>query len=511
MSRPPLRCLNLVVAAALMVAAVPAWSDDGSTSLTIYSTARPGAIPPELYRPIPGTNYVPSAGQVPGYAVIKEERDLELSRGRGELRFVDVAALIEPTTVRFESLTDADGTQVLEQNYQFDLVSSQKLLERFLDREITVEQLRGDEVEVFVGTLLSAQGGLILQDADGRVRSLNGYSGIRFPELPGGLITRPTLIWDVQARRGGEHRTRVTYQTSGITWWADYNLVFAEGKDANSGRLDVSAWVSIINQSGASYDDARLKLIAGDVQRAEQPGRFAKEVRAYDAVGAAAPGFEEKAFFEYHLYTLGRPTNLADNSTKQLELFDAARGVPAEKLLVYYGLGQRFGVFGSPRLDRNFGLQSNKKVDVYLRFENAEKNGLGVPLPSGRIRVNQLDTADGSLEFIGEDVIDHTPRGEPVLIRLGSAFDVVGERRQVDFRVDTSRKWMEEEIEIKLRNHKDDAVNVVVKENLYRWINWEIETASHPRERIDFRTIHFPVEVAARGEVTITYRVHYTW
>jgi hypothetical protein len=226
---------------------------------------------------------------------------------------------------------------------------------------------------------------------------------------------------------------------------------------------------------------------------------------------AAAPGFEEKAFFEYHLYTLGRPTTLPDNSTKQIELFDAARGVPAEKVLVYYGLGSSYGLFPSPVTDRNFGTQTNAKVDVYLRFENVEANGLGVPLPSGRVRVNQLDTADDSLEFIGEDVIDHTPRDEEVLIKLGSAFDVVGERKQADFRIDTSRNWMEETIKIELRNRKDEPVEVVVKENLFRWTNWEILEATHEWEKVDARTIHFPVRVEAGEEMQVRYRVRYTW
>ena len=437
-------------------AAVPAAD---STSLTIYSTARPGAVPADLYRPLPGgtSHNRPQPGRIPGYAVIKEERELELERGRADLRFVDVAALIDPTTVGFESLTDPEGTQVLEQNYQFDLVSQQKLVERYLDRQITVEQVRGDDIESFTGRLLSAAGGLILEDDRGRIRTLQGWSGIQFPELPGGLITRPTLVWDVQAERGGTHRARVTYQTQGMSWWADYNLVFAPGKDANSGLLDVGAWVSIINQSGASYDDAKLKLVAGDVHRAPQADpRFARGVRQMVMAESDVAGFEEKAFFEYHLYTLGRPTTLPDNSTKQLELFESARGVPAEKILVYYGLQGFYGFAPNPMTDRNLGHQSNPKVDVYLRFENVKDNGLGIPLPSGRIRVNQVDPADGSLEFIGEDVIDHTPRDETVLIRLGSAFDVVGERKQVDFRVDTVRKWMEDTIEVELRNRKDD-------------------------------------------------------
>jgi hypothetical protein len=222
-------------------------------------------------------------------------------------------------------------------------------------------------------------------------------------------------------------------------------------------------------------------------------------------------GFEEKAFFEYHLYTLGRPTTLPDNSTKQIELFDAARRVPARKLLVYYGMPGPGYVSNAPMQDRNFGTQMNRKVDVYLEFRNDEKAGLGIPLPAGRVRVSQLDAADGSLEFIGEDTIDHTPKNEQVRVKLGSAFDVVGERRQVDFSVNTGGKVMEEEIEIRLRNQKDAAVEVIVKENLHRWTNWQILSNTRSYEKEDSRTIHFPVKVPAGGESTVRYRVRYTW
>ena len=493
-----------------------AQQEDNSTTLTIYSTAAPGAIPPEMYR-----QAQPQLAQygraynlaIPGYAVVKLERAVALSAGRSTVRFSDVAALIDPTTVSFVSLTDPDGTHVLEQNYEFDLVSSAKLMERFLDRQITVEQARGDSIETFTGKLLSTSGGLILEDEDGQIRIIQGYSNVQFPELPGGLITKPTLVWDVSTTKPGSHRTRVSYQTTGMTWWADYNVVFTEGADANSGVLDIGAWVSIINRSGASYRDSKLKLIAGDVHRAPQPEmRYAVEFLGTPSRAKAARGFEEKAFFEYHLYTLGRPSTLPDNSTKQIELFPTAKGVPCEKVLVYYGLDRRYlGYFASPATDRNLGTQSNKKVDIYLQFKNAKRNNMGMPLPSGRIRVNKLDPADDSLEFIGEDTIDHTPKDEKVLIKMGSAFDVVGERKQLDFKVDSSRKWMEEQIEIKLRNHKDEAVKIIVKENLYRWVNWRITEKTHDFEKVDSRTIHIPITVQPDGEVTIRYRVHYSW
>lgn len=504
------RTLGIILATALaLTSAAPA---DESTALTIYSKAAPGAIPPELYRPVPTGQYQPYNQQsIPGYAVVRHERPITLEQGRSTIRFSDVAALIDPTTVAFRSLTDPAGTRVLEQSYQFDLVSNQKLLERFIDKTITVERIVGNGLETISGTLMSAQpGGLVLMDTSGKIRTVAGYSSIKFPSLPGGLITRPTLVWDIQSRRGGEQQTRVSYQTTGITWWTDYNITFTPGESANTGRIDLGAWVSIINRSGATYKDAKLKLIAGDVHRAPK-APMAMPSRGMEKGVAMADmhGFKEKAFFEYHLYTLGRPTTIPDNSTKQIELFDAARDVPAEKVLVYYGLPWAGGYRPGPMTDRNLGLSINKKVDVYLRFKNSKENGLGIPLPAGRIRVSQLD--DGSLEFIGEDTIDHTPKDETILIKLGSAFDVVGERKQTNFKVDSRRRWIDESFEITIRNHKPVPVKVIIKENLYRWSNWKITDSSHKYQKQDSRTVHFPVVVPKDGKGTVTYTVHYTW
>lgn len=500
----PLKLTALVAALAAALPAVAA--QPAGDALTIYSTARPGAISPDFYRG-------GGSGQgVPGYAVVRHQRDISLNRGRNSVRFTDVAALIDPTTVSFESLTDAQGTSVVEQNFQFDLVNTQKLLEKYIDRSISVDQIRGSGTESFSGTLLSTAGGLVLKREDGSIQTLPHNAGVRLPELPGGLITRPTLLWDIAANRAGNHAARVSYQTTGITWWADYNLTYKEGANANACTLDVGAWVSIVNKSGASYPDAKLKLVAGDVHRPQPQGRSYDAPRAQRAMVAemSAKGFEEKAFFEYHLYTLGRPTTLPDNSTKQIELFPAARAVPCEKTMVYYGAaGAR--PYGSPATDRNYGVQSNKKVDVYLGFKNAKERNMGMPLPSGRVRVSKLDAADQTLEFIGEDTIDHTPRNEQVLIKLGSAFDVVGERRQVNFSVDSSRKTMSEEIEVKVRNQKKEAVTVMVKENLYRWTNWQITNKSHDYRKDDARTVTFPVKIAAEGEAVVRYSVTYTW
>jgi hypothetical protein len=504
--------LAIAISGALLgMAAHGALAADAATAITIYSSAQPGGIPAEFYRPTPGQG-VPNAMAVPGYALVRDEREMKIRQGRSQVSFTDVAALIDPTTVTFTSLSDP-STRVLEQNFQFDLVSTQKLLLKFIDREITVDKNSGDTVTPITGTLLSAVDGIVLRGKDGSIYSIPAYTTVKFPDLPGGLNTRPTLVWDVQSPAGGAQRTRVTYQTGGVTWWADYNLIFNEGADANSGLLDLSAWVSIINQSGATYSDAKLKLIAGDVNRVKtemESRMFRRDVMEAAAAAPADAGFVQKDFFEFHLYTLGRPTTLPNNSTKQIELFDQAKQIPAKKILHYYGALNPY-MYDSPFTDRNMGVAMNKKVDVYLEFKNDKAYGLGVPLPAGRLRVSQLDKADGSLEFIGEDKIDHTPKDEQVRVKLGSAFDVVGERRQVDFVVDSKARWMEEEIEVKLRNHKTQAVDVVVKENLYRWSGWRILTKSHNFVKEDARTVSFTVKVPKDGETVVRYRVRYSW
>ncbi|HXX11362.1 MAG TPA: hypothetical protein VEK05_07560, partial [Burkholderiales bacterium] len=280
----------------LLLGAYHADAADQANAITIYSSAQPGAVSPDLYR------YGGQQGsQVPGYAVVRQERPIELKNGRSEVRFSDVAGLIDPTTVSFESLTDPSGTRVIEQNFQFDLVSTDKLLHKFIDRDISVEQIRGDKVDSYSGTLLSTSGGLVLRQSDGSVRVVSHSSGISLPSLPGGLITRPTLVWDVSTKKPGKHMARVAYQTTGITWWADYNLTYSEGADANSCSLSIGAWVSILNQSGASYPDAKIKLIAGDVHRAPAAAAPSARLmaRAMAEESRDQAGFQEKSFFEY--------------------------------------------------------------------------------------------------------------------------------------------------------------------------------------------------------------------
>ena len=449
--------------------------------------------------------------QIPGWGVVKEWRKISLAEGRNEFRFRDVAAHIDSTTVHFKSLTDPEGTHVLEQNYEFDLVSPDRILSKYIDEAITLLPKEGQPLK---GKLLSHTGSHIVLEVEGapdpiQILSRAEYPSLKFPSLPGGLITKPTLLWLLDASQAGDHLVKVTYQTKQISWISDYTLV----TDAKDEHVDVSGWVTITNQSGASYPDAQIKLVAGDVHRAPPLGMPypAEREMLGMAEGARAPGFTEKAFFEYHLYTLGRKSTVPDRSTKQIELIDPVTGVPMKKIYVYYGGLGGWAYGGSPYFDRNFGITSNKKVDIYFEFMNGKKQGLGIPLPAGRVRVYKEDPDDGSLEFIGEDRMDHTPKDEKVRLKMGSAFDVVGERKQTDFRREDHRKTIWESFEIRIRNHKEEAVEVIVKENLYRWVNWEIEKSSHDFEKQDARTVHFPLKIEKDGEVVLTYTVKYTW
>lgn len=455
------------------------------------------------------TVYGGGPGHGAGTAVVRQVREIDLAAGHNRVRFTDVAGQIDPTTVSFRSLTDPEGTRVIEQDFQYDLVNTARLLSRFVDREVEVEQVRADHVETYRGTLLSASGGLVLRLRDGAVRTFEAGSPVLLPSLPGGLITRPTLVWEVEAGRAGVHRAEVAYQTAGIGWWADYNLTLADGA-GDACTMDLGAWVTVKNESGTAYPQAHLKLVAGEVARQGPVVRALPAAPLLLGKAAAHPGFDEQAFFEYHLYTLRTATTIPDNSTKQIELFPRAAGVSCQRLLVF--AGQAGGVVpAQPVTERAYGADARPRVDVQLRFANSVANGLGMPLPAGRMRVSQRDPADGALEFVGEDGIGHTARDETVTLRLGAAFDVVGERRQADFQVNSARRTMQETVEIRLRNRKAQAVHVQAVETMNRWVNWEIVASTIAAQRRDARTVEFPVDVPAGGETVLSYTVRYNW
>ena len=488
-------------------------------SLTVYSTADPATFDPQS---LARRQQDDSRVRPPGYGVVREIRKIDLKAGENDIRFTDVASGIDPTTVSFLSLTDPAHTYVVEQNYEYDLVSGDKMLEKYIDQRVTVDRkgFGADAGRLYTGKLLSSDGrSLTILSDDGTVYVIDrsDASTIQLTKRDSSLITKPTLVWKLNAQQAGPHDAQVTYQTDGITWRADYNMVVNEKDTA----AEVGAWVTLVNHSGATYSNAKLKLVAGDVHRLPRAedeyggsgGLYAANLQRTYRKGEE--GFKESSLLEYHLYTLGRATTLAQNSTKQIELFPTRSNVLVEKIFVYFGQPDewRYWSYSSPQEDNDLRLAMNNKVDVYVNMKNTEKNGMGIPLPAGRVRVFKRDPADQSLEFVGEDVIQHTPKDEETLFRIGSAFDVVGERRQMEFSRDTAGQpnWIDEEFEIKLRNHKAQPVKVIVKEILYRWSNWEITQFSDKFEKKDYRTIHIPVEVPANGEKIVTYKVHYTW
>ncbi len=418
------------------------------------------------------------------YGLVRDVREMELKAGVQEIRFTDVASQIDPTSVHFKSLTAPDQTAILEQNYEYDLVSAEKILQKYLDQSV---QLFTKEGKIFEGKLLSAGGTVVLEKKDGGIQSIAmaNVQNVDFPKLPAGLITRPTLVWYLSNEKDGKHRMETSYLTEGIGWHAEY--VALVNKDDTA--LDLSAWVSVDNQSGTDYENAKLKLIAGDVHRATPPSPRHMDYEV-QAMAKAVPDrqFEAKAFFEYHLYTLQRAATIKNNQIKQLSLFPTAT-TPVKKIYEYDG------------------SKNEKKINVRLEFENTEKNGLGLPVPAGKVRVYKSDE-DQSQIFIGEDQIDHTPKDEKIRLYVGDAFDVVGERKQINYK-QLGDRAREETWEIKLRNHKKEDIEVLVTEHL--WGDWEIRESSHPYNKKDAGTIEFVIPVKKDAEAIVKYTVLYRW
>jgi len=422
--------------------------------------------------------------------LIKDTRKVSLSLGKGELRFMDVASHIMPVTVHAKSLNYPEGFSILEQNYEYDLMNANKLLDKYVGKKIKliVWNEFQDRKEVVEATLLSNNQNQIYKIND---EIFLGHPGIKvLPEIPENLIAKPTLTWLYDNKNKAGHDLEVSYLTNNISWKADYVVVL----NVDDTSADVSGWVTLDNKSGATYKNASLKLIAGDVHRAEE--QFEDRVYMMKQMErAAAPQFEEKAFFEYHIYDLQRKTTIKDKQTKQVSLLEAT-GAKIQKELLVYGIRSYF-----TRLYR--GQTPKQTVNVYVKFENTKENSLGMPLPAGIMRLYKQDD-EGSLQFIGEDRIDHTPKNEEVSLKIGEAFDVVAERIQTDFKKITTRLH-ESEWEVTLRNHKEEDVKVGIVEPLYG--NWTVISNSHPYEKVDAFTIRFNINVPKDKEVKVKYRI----
>ncbi|MCD6117262.1 DUF4139 domain-containing protein [bacterium] len=416
-------------------------------------------------------------------ALVREIRSMNIVKGTGILSFKDVASRIDPTSVYFISQTSPDKLTVIEQNYEYDLVNSDKILNKYIDKNITLVSKDGD---VFKGILLSRGGGNIVLSTNRGIKIIRQDVLERYdlPELPSGLITKPTLVWQVNNLGPVNQDVEVSYLTGGMTWHAEYIAVVSN----DDKKLSLNGWVSIKNSSGTAFSNAKIKLVAGDVNVAKKTNPAPRSEAGALYMAKQAPQFEEKSFFEYHLYTLNRPATLKNNQIKQITLFPAAK-VDTKKVYTFDS------------------VKSGNKVAVKLVFKNKKSSGLGLPLPKGKIRVYKQDE-DGAQEFIGEDYIDHTPKGEEINVLLGNAFDITGKRKSVSQKK-ISKRVREETYEISLRNHKDVPVQIVVLEHL--WGDWKIMKSSHPYTKKDVSTIKFVVTVKPESSETVSYTSRLSW
>ncbi|MFA6209673.1 MAG: hypothetical protein WCT03_08900 [Candidatus Obscuribacterales bacterium] len=439
------------------------------------------------------------------FGLVKDVRDINLTSGVNFLRFEDVAASIDPTSVSFAALTNPNSVVVREQNYQYDLMDQNTILSRSIGKQVKFRQfLSTGGVREVTGTLLSSplvtvadsngnlserSQSIVIQTSSGVVVGPEGE--LELSELPAGLVSKPSLLWKLESDKAGVEESEISYQTQGLNWKCDYVAV----ANADDSLCDLTSWVTLDNKSGATYRAAALKLMAGDVHKVVAPAAdMAMMGGAMAESSVAQPQFQEQSFAEYHLYALQGKTDLNDNETKQLTLFNASK-VPVKKLFVF---------------DSNNGVnpyggdgQQSQKVNVKLELANSKDNNLGLPMPKGKVRVYKKDL-DGALQFVGEDLIDHTPRDEKVRLYLGDAFDVVADRKQTN-QVQVSDRVQRSSYSIEFRNHKETAITVTAVEHAYG--DWKVTTSSQPFEKKDSHTFEFAVKVPANGSAVVTYTI----
>jgi hypothetical protein len=451
------------------------------------------------------------------FAVVRDTVPLDLKSGPNAMVYSGATAQVEPDSVILRDPTGKHLLQILEQNYRNDPVSEPLLLSLFEGKTIDFQTIRMKDNtqvrEIIPGKIVRS--GFVPGGTSGQpIIEVNGKLQFTlpgeplFPDLGNDTILKPAFNWLLQSDTPGKFDAEVGYITGGFDWSASYNLVSPEKGDL----VDLVGWITMNNNSGKTFEDAKIKLMAGDVNKIQPPMQMdrmrmnAPRAKALGAMNEAA--VTEKAFDEFHLYSIARPTTLHDHETKQVEFVHAEK-MFAPTIYVYDGAAgyQFYGL----NYDRGYGQSDNKKIIVQREFKNAETNQLGIALPAGKLRFYRRDDG-GQLQFVGENLIDHTPRNETVRVTTGNAFDLVGERKQVDFKVDTADKWMNETFEIKLRNRKkDQAVEIRVVEHLYRWSNWTITAKSDDFVKKDSQTIEFRVPVKPDEEKAITYTVHYSW
>ncbi len=457
------------------------------------------------------------------FAVVRELLPLNLAPGLNAIRFGGITAHVEPDSVMLRDPLATRQLQIWEQNYRNDPVTQELLLSLYEGQTITFRTGRGGDLEYVKGKVIRAgyvprmvnysdpyaqAGSTPIIEVDGQLQfSLPGQP--IFPSLLGDTVLKPSMNWLVQTDKPGKVEAELSYVTGGLSWEADYNLLAPEKGDS----IDLVGWVTIQNHSGTIFDNAHIKLLAGDVNKIQSmngvvAGRVLAEMKAADAPMAAP--VTEKSFDEFHLYSLAHPTTLHDQEIKQVE-FVSATGVKSNRFYLYDGSRDtRYSFYWQVGNDPEYGTQSNPKVAIMQEFVNSEANHLGIPLPKGRLRFYRRDS-DGHLEFTGENTIDHTPKDETIRVYTGNAFDITGERKRTDFHVDGNQRWVDETYQIKVRNHKKEGVSVRVLEHLYRWSNWKLTAESDEHRKLDSRNVEFRVEIPSDGEKVVTYTVHYWW
>jgi len=432
-------------------------------------------------------------------ALVRDVRNIQMARGTSDLHFMDIAATVNPATVHFRSLTEPSRVSVLEQNYEYDLLEPDKLLRKYVGREVTLIRIRRDDNttrEEEVKARLLSYNNAPVWEIGGEIVTGMSADHIKFPELPGNLYSRPTLIWTLDNSGNTRHRVEASYLAGRLSWNADYVLTVA--RDDKTADLD--GWVTVVNGSGTSFRNARLQLVAGDLNRVKQGLAKMQEVDAMRRDVAAAPAMSQEAFSDYHLYTLARKTSINNSETKQVSMLGAT-AFPVQKRYVVEGQAFYYHNAQHP------GAPIKDVVQVFYQFANEEKTGLGMPMPAGNVRVYQADSK-GGLQFVGEDRIDHTPKDEAINLKIGNAFDVVCERKQVDFQKIASGTY-EVEYEITLRNHKAAGVAVEVDEPIGG--TWRMLQSSHEWQKTSAWAAQFKVPVAQDGTAVLKYRVRVTY
>ncbi|MBL7998107.1 MAG: DUF4139 domain-containing protein [Candidatus Kapabacteria bacterium] len=448
-----------------------------------------------------------------GFGIVREQRVIKLEKGANLLRYEDVASTIDPTSISIKSLTQPDALAVREQNYQYDLLTPTSILNKSVGKKIRFKRMQGTQSEIIEGTLLNpptniinspdgsqnTYSGLVIRTNDGKI-ILNPVGEAILDEVPSGLVARPSLVWLLNAAKSGEQTTEVAYMANQMQWKADYVAVVNE----TDTKMDLTGWVTLDNKSGGTYSNAQLQLIAGDVRRVqeEQP-MYPKMARGYMTMEAAsAPEFKEESFFEYHLYTLDAPTTIRDNETKQMQLMSAANAGIKKKLIFD---GSRYNFSGG--MPGGGAATDEQKAAVVVEIKNEQANNMGVPLPKGKVRVYKADQR-GNLQFVGEDRIDHTPKDELVRLYIGDAFDVVGTRKQTSVN-QISDRVNETSYEITIRNRKETTADVSVVEHF--WGDWQITQKNTPFEKLDARSVEFPLTLKKGESKTITFTVRTKW